>query len=338
MAVRGWRFAVLAVGLTAALIGGAEVPTGASPSSLDTKTACLYPHNSLATLASTGRAVGRPYACAMVYNTAAPTWQEWASPWFTHDDDPDQDFAAWLSGAPGRLLVISQAMVPTKSPADWAHAGATGAYDGWIRTLAGNLVAAGMGGSIIRLGFEANGDWNIDSVGSTPSAQADWRAYWARFVSVVRSVPGAHFQFDWTVNAGWRGLPLAAWYPGDAAVDIVGVDFYDTSAAHRTYQNVLSRWAGEFGEPDGPSQVIAFANAHHKPLSIPEWGVVQTSKWGAGDNPVYVNGIASVVANNAVRYQGYFDATTGGVIPLTEAPRALANYRAHFGPGGDAAR
>ena len=42
---------------------------------------------------------------------------------------------------------------------DTFQAGAGGAYDSYYKTLAQNLVSSGEGSSIIRLGWEFNGDW-----------------------------------------------------------------------------------------------------------------------------------------------------------------------------------
>ncbi len=43
----------------------------------------------------------------------------------------------------------------------------------------------------------------------------------------MRSVPGASFRFDWTINAGYRPIPFNDYYPGNDVVDIIGMDVYD---------------------------------------------------------------------------------------------------------------
>ena len=73
-----------------------------------------------------------------------------------------------------------------------------------------------------------NGTWYHDSLGNDPAQYGDWSAYWARIVKVMRSVSGAHFLFDWNVNAGYRNIPLASYYPGDSVVDVIGIDIYDS--------------------------------------------------------------------------------------------------------------
>ena len=46
----------------------------------------------------------------------------------------------------------------------------------------------------------------------------------------MRGVPASHLLFDWNVNANYRNIPLADFYPGDSYVDIIGIDAYDEAA------------------------------------------------------------------------------------------------------------
>ena len=322
---------------SASAVAGPKAVSVRAPVPTDTKTACIYSHHSITALQQFGRLVGRDFTCALVYNNASPDWQGWESPWFTHQTMADSNWAAWATAVPGRRLVVSQAMRPGQAPSDWVYEGAAGAFDNHALALARNLVRAGLGSSIIRLGFEANGTGTVDSLGSTQKDWAKWRTYWARIASVMRSVPGERFEFDWTVNAGYRPIPLSAYYPGNSVVDVIGIDAYDSSPAHRAYPSPDARWAALSSEPSGVNELAAFAKAHTKPLSLPEWGVVQTgTSWGAGDDPRYVDGIAEIVRTNPVRYQSYFLNTTGNTILISNAPQSLERYRFHFGQNGDA--
>src|SRR5262249_9042174 len=94
------------------------------------------------------------------------------------------------------------------------------------------------------------------------------------------------------------------------------------------------RWSRQYNRHNGPANVIAFANQHNKPLSIPEWGLVprHTSHPGGGDNPAFVRGIASIVHHHRVAYVGYFnDPVQGTCLQLADAPNALAAYQQEFG-------
>ena len=99
------------------------------------------------------------------------------------------------------------------------------------------------------------------------------------------------------------------------------------------------RWNAVYNRRSGIREVLEFAKAHGKPLSIPEWGVGPANvAFAGGDNPTYVNGIASVVERNPVAYQSYFYAHDWAT-QLATGPLSLAAYRAHFGAdaGGEPA-
>ena len=287
-----------------------------------------------------GDAVGRAFQCAMVFNDAAPDWSGWERPWFTNRTYADESWATWAT-TPGtdRRLIITQNLFPaSENSADWLALGAAGAFEGYAQALATNLVNAGLGSSVIRLGHEANGTWYPDSIPGTAAGDAQWVQFWRNTVIAMRSVPGAHFQFDWTVNAGYRNIPLADWYPGNDVVDIVGVDAYDTGVPASV--PFADRWSYLYNEADGLGAVEAFAAAHGKPLSIPEWGIGPARQPGTGqggDDPAYVNGIASLVANDDVAYESYFDSGAQGM-QFFNSPQSMAAYQQAFGAGGLALR
>ncbi|WP_217915592.1 hypothetical protein [Miltoncostaea marina] len=314
----------------------AKGPPGPAPMPLargDAKTACIYSHNSIREMRMIGRRIGRDFRCASVYNNVG-TWAAWTNPWFITTGNLDNRWADWVRADPGRRrLVIGQSMIPTEGmPADWRRKGARGAYDARIRELSRNLVRAGLGRSVIRLGYEANGDWNADHVGHTARDHAHWRAYWARFTRVMNAVPGARFTFDWNLNAAYRDIPLRAIYPGDRAVDIIGVDVYDESGRALPAARSPRRWSAIAAQPGGVRDIVRFARARGKPLSVPEWGLIHPSGRGGGDNPRFVAAIAALVRNNTVAYQSYFNNDQlEPCLEIHKQRRAFAAYRAHFG-------
>jgi len=338
----------LTVPLVAALVGlmpASGAVTGLSAASMaqaaqaapllsgDSKTNCVYPASSIADLAMLSRLAGTTYDCVLLFNDDKPDWQAWTNVWWAHPPSPDSDWLAWLAAAPGRRLVISQPMVPDDAPPNWPQLGAEGAYDAYATQLAENLVNEGMGSSVVRLGWEANDPSNPENeLPTDPSEYRDWAAYWANIVRAMRAVPGADFQFDWTVNQYYRPVPLSDWYPGDDVVDIVGVDAYDSGI----YQSGLSaqqRWQDLVNEQDGLAAVAAFAAQHAKPLSIPEWGLASPSVGGAGDDPAYVEGLGNFIADNDVEYNSYFYSDApDNLVHLPDAPESLAAYRGYF-PG-----
>lgn len=308
-------------------------PSAASATTPDlSKTACVYTNHSIAELDAFSAMVGRQMNCAMVYNDAVTTWQQWESPWFINDHIADNDWSAWAT-APGtsRQLVITQDLVPSGIESqDWLDAGASGAYTQYAVTLAENLVHAGLGSAIIRLAPEANGTWFADSLGSTPAQWALWDRFWDDTVGAMRSVPGADFQFDWCVSARYRDLPLSEIYPGSQDVDIIGVDVYDDGNIGTTG---AARWSTLMTAGDGLGAIVDFAAAQGKPISIPEWGVNTVSGGGFGDDPAFVQGIASLVENHPTAYQSYFY-KYGQQTQLAPGTQSLAAYQAAFGVNG----
>jgi hypothetical protein len=286
---------------------------------------------SIQTVSQWSSAVARPVRCALLFTDDAPNWSSWSDPWILgyRSNYPKFDWTDWYGhGRDRRHLIVTQNLIPQQlQGSDWLAQGASGAYEGHARALARNLVRAGMGNVVIRLAHEANGNWYDDSIPATASGDAQWIRFWDNTVSAMRSVAGADFTFDWCVNAGYRDIPLADFYPGDRYVNVIGVDAYDSlagSAAGNRVKTIL-------GEPDGLYAVRAFARAHHKPLSIPEWGIGPAGQGGTdGDDPAYVSAIAHVVKSGGVLYQSLFTDGAEGK-EMLNAPKSLRMYRRAFG-------
>jgi hypothetical protein len=279
--------------------------------------------------------VHRVFNCALVFNNNVADWTRWENPWFLlRTTLADNSWGAWAT-APGtsRQLIITQSLFPNSlNNTNWRLFGALGLYVLHARALASNLVAAGLGSSIIRLAHEANGPWSPYYIGDTPLDRSLWVQFWRQTVIAMRSVPGAHFKFDWCINAADLPVPLSEFYPGNDVVDIIGIDAYDSMVPAGQ-----DRWSTIYNRPDGIHDVLAFAQAHGKPLSIPEWGVGSNPAYETGgDDPAYVDGIAEVVRDNNVAYQSYFY-KYDWAITLANGPFSLAAYRTHFGTGGDSA-
>ena len=310
------------------------------PASGDAKSACVYASDHISMLDQFGNKVGRSFQCALVFTNAAPNWSDWERPWILNNTYPDEDWRAWAT-TPGthRRLIITQSLFPgSKGSARWLALGARGAFDQHARILARNLVAAGLGSSVIRLGHEANGITDPDSIPATSRGDREWVRFWRNEVIAMRSVPGAHFQFDWCVNAGYRDIPLRDWYPGNDVVNIIGIDAYDGGVPKTV--RFADRWRYLYNEPDGLGAVERFAVAHGKPLSLPEWGLGPARQPGAGqggDDPAYIRGIASVVKHDNVAYQSYFDADQEGT-QFFNSPRSIRAYRQTLGAGAVRAR
>ena len=245
-------------------------------------------------------------------------------------------YRAWLAHDPKqRTIILTQNLIPDSEAnnPNWRAEGAAGDFNKYARDLAKVLVNSGFGYSVIRLGSEMNGVWANDTIGDNKTQWHQWAKYFAQIVMTMRSVKGAHFLFDWNVNVGVRPIPLSNYYPGNAYVDIVGIDFYDVGA--QTPASSPRRWASLSREPLGLDAVYAFAARHGKPLSIPEWGTVdpQSTSGGftstsGGDDGAYVAHMGNFIASHDVAYQSWFDNGDDGVYQLVPAvaPKSVAAY------------
>ncbi|MFZ0251027.1 MAG: glycosyl hydrolase [Acidimicrobiales bacterium] len=255
--------------------------------------------------------------------------QTGTSPTIASDYLPDDNGWSGMDGAGGTLnwelgawrgtgytLSIGVPIIPNSSsgsPVGTLAQGATGAYNSYYVTLAQNLVSGGQANAYLRLGFEFDGGW-FSWAATTPGAEASFAAYFQQIVTAMRSVPGQQFRFVWnpTAAAFTDGYSVAAAYPGNAYVDVVGLDIYDQSWA--TPQTPANAWSTTYAPALAAAQ--RFASSQGKPLAFPEWGVIiRSDGHGLGDDPNYINQMTSWMKNssNDVTYESYFDFNASGL-------------------------
>jgi beta-mannanase len=157
-----------------------------------------------------------------------------------------------------------------------------------------------------------NGTTYTDRCAPDPAA---WQRYWREIVASMRSVTGADFRFDFDPSRGVDDIGWKSCYPGDANVDIIGMDSYD--------QEPGIDFADYVDQPDGLAAQVAFAAAHHKTVSYPEWGL---SKYG--DDPAYISAMLAWIGSHDVAYQTITDYCPHGVFECTANPRSSAAYLA----------
>jgi hypothetical protein len=217
--------------------------------------------------------------------------------------------------------------------------GATGQFDHYFRTVATNIVNAGFPNSIIRPGWEFNGGWFPWAASGCASAFA---MYFADIVTTMRSVPGAHFTFEWNPTRGDLGVgDLADYYPGDAYVDYVGLDVYDVE--YQRYPGARAEFRNMETQTFGLDWLSSFAAAHHKRIVLPEWGL----GWGTcsangqrissknnetcgGDDATWVDLMAKWIVSHDVYEATFWDFGRSSV-SSRHNPRTAAALAAHFG-------
>jgi hypothetical protein len=235
--------------------------------------------------------LGSPVPYALEFLGRGANWDAIANP-------------SWVArrwNGSGRTVVFSVAMLPNSQHT--LARGAAGAYDQYWRSFARTFVAAGRGDAILRLGWEFNGKFYPWAAGGKEDAFA---AYWRRIVGVMATVPGAAFQYDWTPLAGNTNANLERAYPGDAYVDFIGLDAYDTTGVASSRE---ARWANIRDRRYGLAWHRDFAAAHGKPMTFPEWGLsIRTQDGlGGGDNAHYIEQMHQWITTNNVAYAMYFE-------------------------------
>ena len=207
-------------------------------------------------------------------------------------------------------LVISQGLVPSGGEAQMA-ACASGEFDTLWRDFGTLMVQQGRADSIIRLGWE----FNEPTMAWRGTDAATYISCFRHAATAIRAT-NPKVLIDWTINAHHTPANLCGGlstncYPGDAYVDIVGIDNYD----HYPWSPTKAAFDRTAANPEGLSWLYAFARAHGKPFSVGEWGVVPTGDAGQ-ENPDFITWMHEWFAGHApdLAYEAYFsNCDPGGV-------------------------
>jgi hypothetical protein len=203
---------------------------------------------------------------------------------------------------------------------------ARGAYNDHWKKMAEKLATWRPGDPVVyvRTAWEFNGDWFQYSSIKDPQ---DFVLAWKQFVSTFRSVSD-RFRFDWCPSGETGHVEEA--YPGDDYVDIIGLDMYDQYRWCKI-KDPVERWDKVVLHGDhGLLWHQAFARAHHKPMSYPEWGACGND---AGDDPYFVEQMHQWFVENHVIYASYWDSNSVyfGQLSNNQYPLAAAKYKELFG-------
>lgn len=146
-------------------------------------------------------------------------------------------YGGYLSDA----TTLGAIMMSSWQPTGTLNSFAGGSNDTYLQTEASRIAAAGVP-VIVRMAWEFNGDWMPYGNGHETAAQ--FVAGWQHVVSVMRTAGATNALFMWCPNV-WTDSnevdPTVAdgsgvnWYPGDAYVDLIGLDGYmNTTGPVRT--------------------------------------------------------------------------------------------------------
>jgi hypothetical protein len=261
-------------------------------------------------------------------------------------------WSTWARAKPGRNLILGVPMLPSVSGVSLADC-AAGQYDGYWQNLANNLAVYGLHWAYLRLGWEMDGSWYAWNAPQGSGREASFAGCFRRIVQVMRATqPANQWKFVWNPTATWTDPAyLSATWPGDAYVDVVGIDLYDQSWVRNTYPyptlcDSACRLAHQQTAWTGYAWYLQtmrdFAVTHAKPLAIPEWGLYTRSDGhGGGDNPYYMQKMYDFISDpaNNILFHVYFDVNApdgmhhiSGLDTATTFPQAAALYRQLFGP------
>jgi hypothetical protein len=282
----------------------------------------VHPSNELEPYLAFGQWRGRPIDLALVFTIRDGGWSQLQEPrWPVDIFKPFQG-----------TLVISQPMYPEGqgNNADCAR----GAYDGNWKAFGSFLVNNGRADSIVRIGWEFNGDFMYWHTDADPSS---FKECFQKVAAAIRSTdPQA--KIDWTFNAHGSpvpstGTPWAA-YPGDQYVDFVSIDSYD----HFPPSKDEATWNQQCNDPNGMCYAMKFAREHGKKVGVGEWGVASCSGNGGGDNPFYIKKMyETFMANQDVMgYESYYHDPSPNNVCSTimgggQNPQSSAEYKKLFG-------
>jgi len=184
-----------------------------------------------------------------------------------------------------------------------------------VAAIGQNLVHAGQSHAIIRIMWEQNQDssgwfqgWNQLTLSS-----AQYVAVFQSTVATLRAVSPT-FTIMWNPNGGTTNeAPGRTWtdtWPGEAYVNLVGVDQYDYP-----------------GYASDVQATVAFAHSQGLNVAIPEWGL------NGSDDPSFINGMAGLIKNPAdsIVVESYFSYAGSTDSDITQFPASAAAYTTDLG-------
>lgn len=262
------------------------------------------PDDSLTKVAQFETWVGAPINYRISFVDVS-TWSSNTNPWFT------PTIQQWIAQSPNHYEVIGVGLVPSSNPRNFASV-INGSHDADFQFLGTVLTNAGVASrTIIRLGWEMNGDWYpwsaIPTTGQAgepdnyPTAPEDFAAAFRRAVTQIRTTAPS-VKIVWNPNCQNRSWDWKRTYPGDAYVDYVGNDVYDNWNPGG-WSDLLN------ASQAGLTAFRAFAQQHGKPECYPEWALNPVANQGHGDDTSYIQNMYDwfKAPGSSVAFQSYYN-------------------------------
>ena len=188
--------------------------------------------------------------------------------------------------------------------------------------MAKQLIANSTPGETInvRLGWEFNGaGWNTSSAVGQPD---NYIAAFRNFVTVARSLSDK-FVFEWCPAGSTADMNPELAYPGDAYVDLIGIDFYWYTEYHGS--DPVKAWNHFVNSEYGLQWQQDFAAAHGKQTAVAEWGL-------NSDSALFVQLASDWFASHNMVYQSYWDSNAAfqGMLSGGQYPSAAALFQSLY--------
>ena len=239
---------------------------------------------------------------------------------FTQDPSQWPASAAWNAWSWAMSPVVGHDITPVigvpmaSNAGGWGNAGSffraisAGVYDSDYTGIIDAWVAQGYSTMVLRLGYEMNGTFMAWYAGSDPATNAEWVAAFRHLATIMHEAAardGATVAIVWNPNEeSWTGMSVAGLYPGDAYVDVIGVDVYNV-----LYPLDLTDWKTGGQDPDLSTWMAVPLNRGHF------WTYPSANAW----NPT-----GQVAGSPALEYTGWSLSDTIALAQQHGKPIAVA--------------
>lgn len=275
----------------------------------------VYPMNKAAEITKFENARGVKVNVITVF-PARESWDNLQGTWYMDEERISNNFKGTLS--------IGMPLWPQDGNLKDAT---SGLYDIQWEKFA-RTVSAKYPTAYVRLGWEMNlKDWYYRA---TPENAEEWKNAYRLAVKAIKKVaPNIRIVFNPNEGPGQTGTKDATlFYPGDEYVDLIGIDAYDWWPGYTNQENISHHLHQEFGW----NWWLAFAKAHNKKFTLPEWGIAPANENSGGDNPKYINFVYSWLKENKewIQMECYFQETDSYIqsdLFLGRNPKATAEYK-----------
>ncbi|MGA3006001.1 MAG: right-handed parallel beta-helix repeat-containing protein, partial [Acetobacteraceae bacterium] len=224
------------------------------------------------------------------------------SEWVTNDTAWEiNSFAAgpWGPGQVIPIVAIPMALAGDNADTDF-QAIASGQWDTTLEGMFQAWETAGYKTIDIRPGHEMNGNWYPWSI--TPQNVADYVAAFQHIASLAHSFAGMTINVVWSPNNGTStgSIPVSSYYPGNASVDIIGIDEYGPPLGSDSLPDAVSTGPADYTL----TAALAMAKSDNKPFALAETGSMDAG---------FPANLASVVAASGVpvAYVALWDYNSG---------------------------